>query len=188
MAETAEKPHNSVIGIDTGRIVELATHMTQDEQFGKFRFRVANRWIDGSRSRTSIKDFHAGGDERTERASALTVDSDQPTYLAGENTAPNAVEHYLNALSSCLSTTLVAHASMQGIEMEALDIAAEGRMDARGFFGVSETVRRGYDQVTVHIRARTTANAETLRQLVNYSPVYEMVSRAVPVEISIAVT
>lgn len=85
MAETAEKPHNSVNGIDTGRIVELATRMAQDGQFGKFRFRVANRWIDGSRSRTSIKDFHAGGDERTERPSALTVDSDQPTYLAGEN-------------------------------------------------------------------------------------------------------
>ena len=187
MTDAAEKLNYTVNGIDTGRIVELATNMAQDENFGKFRFRADNQWINGSRSRTSIKDFYAGGDVRTERPQALTVDADQPVYLAGQNAAPNAIEHYLNSLTSCLSTTLVAHASVQGIEIEALDIPAEGQMDARGFFGVSDDINRGYSQVTVDINAKTSADEETIRKLVAYSPVYEMVSKAIPVEINMII-
>lgn len=187
MTNTAEKLDHVINGVDTGRIVELATNMSQDDNFGKFRFRADNVWINGSRSRTLIKDFYAGNDERTERVRTLTVDADQPVFLAGQNTAPNAVEHYLNSLVSCLNTTIVAHASVQGIPIEEIDISAEGEMDARGFFGVSDDVSRGYNKVYVDIRAKTPADEETLRKLMSYSPVYEMVSRAVPVEVNITI-
>ena len=187
MNNTAEKLDHIDNGIDTSRIVELATNMVEDENFGKFRFRADNQWINGSRSRTSIKDYYAGGDERTERPGTLIVDADQPAYLGGQNTAPNAVEHYLNSLTSCLSTTVVAHASVQGIALEALEISAEGQMDARGFFGVSDDVNRGYNLIKVDIRARTSADVETIRKLTSYSPVYEMVSKAIPVDLKITV-
>ena len=113
------------------------------------------------------------------------MDADQPVYLGGQNTAPNAVEHYLGSLVSCLDTTIVAHASAQGISLDELDISAEGHMDARGFFGVSDEVRRGYNRIVVDIRARTSTDAETLEKLASYSPVYEMVSRAIPLELKI---
>ena len=187
MTYTTEKNDHIVNGINTDRIIELATNMTQDENFGKFRFRVDNQWISGSRSCTSIKDFYAGGDERTERAQPLTVEADQPVYLGGQNSAPNAVEHYLNSLTSCLSTTLVAHASVQGIPLEELEISAEGQMDARGFFGVSDDVNRGYTSINVDIKAKGSTDEETLRELASYSPVYEMVSRGIPVELNITV-
>lgn len=187
MTNTAEKLDDIVNGVNTSRIVELATNMTTNESFGKFRFRADNEWINGSRSRTSIKNFYAGNDERTERAQALLVDADQPVYLAGENTAPNAVEHYLNSLASCINTTVIAHASVQGIPIDALDTTAEGEMDARGFFGVSDDVKRGYSKINVEIRAKTPADEQSLRKLINYSPVYEMVSKAVPVEVNIAI-
>ena len=185
MSNTAEQFDPIVNGIDTSRIVNLATNMTEDESFGKFRFRANNQWLDGSRSRTAFKDFYAGGQERTERPAALTVDADQPDYLGGQNTAPNAVEHYLGSLVSCLNTTIVAHGSAQGIALDELVISAEGHMDARGFFGVSEEVRRGYNRIEVDIRARTSADEATLRQMASYSPVYEMVSKAIPVEVRI---
>lgn len=187
MNNTAEKIDHIVNGINTDRIIELATNMSQDEAFGKFRFRADNQWINGSRSRTSIKDFYAGGNERTERAQPLTVDADQPVYLGGQNSAPNAVEHYLNSLISCLNTTIVAHASVQGIPLENLEISAEGEMDARGFFGVSGDVNCGYNNISVDIKAKSSANEETLRELASYSPVYEMVSKAIPVELNITV-
>lgn len=187
MTNTEKKLNHVVNSIDTDRIVELATNMSQDDNFGKFRFRADNEWINGSRSRTSIKNFYAGNDERTERAQSLTVDADQPVFLAGQNTAPNAVEHYLNSLVSCLTTTVVAHASVQGIPIEALDISAEGEMDARGFFGVSDDVSRGYNKVFVDIKAKMHADEETLRKLISYSPVYEMVSKAIPVEVNITI-
>jgi uncharacterized OsmC-like protein len=187
MTNTAEKLDHLVNGTDTGRIIELATNMGQDDSFGKFRFRADNEWINGSRSRTSIKNFYAGNTEQDERAQALTVDADQPIFLAGQNTAPNAVEHYLNSLVSCLNTTAVAHASVQGIPIEELNISAEGEMDARGFFGVSDDVNRGYNKIKVDIRGKMSADEETLRKLISYSPVYEMVSRALPVEVNITI-
>ncbi|MEH6549342.1 MAG: OsmC family protein [Pseudomonadales bacterium] len=187
MTNTAEKLNYLVNGVDTDRIVELATNMSQDENFGKFRFRADNHWIDGSRSRTSIKNFYAGNNERTERSQSLPVAADQPVFLGGQNTAPNAVEHYLNSLVSCLTTTIVAHASVQSIPIEAFDVCAEGEMDARGFFGVSDDVNRGYNKISVEINARTSADEETLRKLMSYSPVYEMVSKAVPVAVKIII-
>ena len=187
MNDTAMKLDHIVNGIDTSRIVELATNMTADENFGISRFRADNRWLNGSRSRTSIKDFYAGGYERTERSQALTLDADQPLYLGGQNSAPNAVEYYLHSLISCLNTTLVAHASVQGFALQELKISAEGQMDARGFFGVADDVNRGYSKIKVDIQARASTDEETLRKLVSYSPVYEMVAKAIPVELNIAV-
>ena len=174
-------------GINTDRIVELATSMSKDSDFGLFRFRAHNVWLDGSLSQTSIKDFYAGNQERKERPKPLTVNADQPDYLAGNNMAPNAVEHYLNALVSCITTTIIAHGSVQGIEFESLEVSAEGEMDARGFFGVREDVNRGYNKITVDINARTSADEATLKQLLSHSPVYEMVSRAIPVEVNMTV-
>lgn len=182
---TAEQTNHLVNGSDTARIVELATHMSQDENFGKFKFRAQNQWIHGSRSRTTIQGFFAGGKENTDRSQALMVDADQPVFLAGKNTAPNAVEHLLHALTSCLSTTLVAHASVQGIVLDDVIVTAEGDMDARGFFGVSDEVNKGYERIRVNMQIKSTANVDTLKTLTMYSPVYEVISRSVPIELTI---
>ena len=181
---TAEQIKPLINGIDTEQVVDLASKISQDEDYGKFKFRATNAWIDGSRSRTSIQDFYAGGKEDTSRNQALTVDADQPLFLAGENTAPNAVEHLLHSLTSCLNVTLVYHAAVQGIPLEEIKLSAEGEMNARGFFGISETVNKGYERIRVNMQVKSEADVETLTALAMHSPVYEMVSRAVPVEFS----
>ena len=60
MTNTAEKVHHIVNGFNTVRIIDLATKMTQDEDFGKFRFRANNNWINGSRNCSQIINFYAG--------------------------------------------------------------------------------------------------------------------------------
>ena len=179
---TAEMNETLTNGSDTTRIIELATSMSEDKNFGQFQFRAENQWIHGSRSRTSIQGFYAGGQENTDRKQALTLDADQPVFLAGKNTAPNAVEYLLHSLTSCLNTTLVAHASVQGIKLDNVVITAEGDMDARGFFGVSDKVNKGYHHIRVHMQVKSDADIETLTQLAMYSPVYEVVSNSVPIE------
>jgi uncharacterized OsmC-like protein len=185
MNNTAEKTSHIVNGIDAEQIVNLATSMGKDENFGKFKFRANNHWLGGSRSRTSIQGFYAGGVENTDRKNALTVDADQPVFLVGENTAPNAVEYLLHALNSCLSTTLVAHASVQGIQLDAVEVFSEGSMDARGFFGVSDKVNRGYERIRVDMGVKSDADLDALQNMAMYSPVYEVVSRSVPVDFKI---
>lgn len=182
---TVEKVSPLVNGIDTEQVVALVTTVAEDEAFGKFQFRANNQWIQGSRSRTSIQGFYAGAKEDDSRREALTVDTDQPAFLAGKNTAPNAVEHLLHALTSCLTTTLVYHASVQGIELAKIDVSAEGDMNVRGYFGLSETVVKGYECIRVEMVVQSDADVATLTALTMHSPVYDVVSRAVPSEFTL---
>ena len=182
---TAEQTTQLLNGIDTNHVAELATRISQNEEYGNFRFRTNNQWLNGSRSRTAIQGFFAGGKEDRSRTEALTVDADQPSFLAGQNTAPNAVEHYLHSLTSCLNTTLVYHASVQGIPLDEVNVFAEGDMNARGFFGISDDADRGYRGIRVNVEVKSAADVETLTKLAMYSPVYEMVSKAVPVDFTL---
>lgn len=177
------KEINGVLnGIDTGQVMSLAGKIQADEDYGKFKFRATNRWVDGASSKTSIQSFFAGGRENTDREQPMFVEADQPAFLAGNNTAPNSVEHLLHALTSCLTTTLTYHAAVQGIPLGAIETSAEGEMNSKGFFGLSDEVSKGYERIRVNMRVASSASVETLTALAMNSPVYEMVSKAVPVE------
>ena len=181
-AEIKEINNDVMNGIDTGEVTSLAGKIQADENFGKFRFRATNRWIDGARNKTSIQSFFAGGRENTDREEPMFVEADQPTFLAGSNMAPNSVEHLLHALTSCLTTTLTYHAAVQGIPLGAIETSAEGEMNSKGFFGLSDEVSKGYERIRVNMRVASSASVEALTALAMNSPVYEMVSKAVPVE------
>jgi len=61
----------------------------------------------------------------------------------------------------------------------------EGDLDVRGFLGMSTSVRKGYQAIRMHMRVKTAASPEVLRQLAEFSPVHDVVSRSVPVELTI---
>ena len=46
---TAEQTSHIVNGVDTQGVVNLATKIAQDEDYGKFTFRANNYWINGAR-------------------------------------------------------------------------------------------------------------------------------------------
>jgi uncharacterized OsmC-like protein len=173
---------NVINGIDTDHVMNLAGRISEDEDYGRFQFRANNRWVNGARSETGIQGFFAGGREDTSRKEPMIVAADQPAFLGGTNSAPNSVEHLLHALTSCLTTTLTYHASVQGISLGAIETSAVGDLNSRGFFGLSDDVRKGYQRIKVSMRVASQASVETLTALAMNSPVFEMVSRAVPVE------
>ena len=181
-ATATNLPTRTVNGVDPNRVMALAGQIQQDPDYGRFQFRASNRWLDGSRNRSAIQDFYAGKEERHERDEALVVEADQPDFLGGTNVAPNPVEHLLHALGSCLTNTLVYHASVQGIVLDSVETEVRGDLDARGFFGLSDEVRRGYEGIRVTMRVGSEADEAQLTTLAMHSPVYEMVSRSTPME------
>jgi uncharacterized OsmC-like protein len=185
MNNTAEQMKHIINGVNTDDVASLATKISEDEDYGKFIFRASNQWINGARSRSSIQGFYAGGKENTDRNEALYVDADQPVFLGGQNTAPNPVEHLLHALDSCLTVTLVYHAAVQGIHLDAVETSSEGDMNARGFFGISDQVNKGYRQIRVNMRVKSDADVDTLTTLAMFSPVYEVVSKSVPIDFTL---
>ena len=48
---------------------------------------------------------------------------------------------------------------------------------------MDETVRKGFSTVRVRMQVKSDADAGTLKSLAQYSPVYDIVSKSLPVEI-----
>ena len=176
---------NCVNGVDVDQINHVVESITADTEFGKFQFRARNRWVDGGLNRSQIKSFRAGGREDGTRSKPFTLDADEPQLVAGNDSAPNSMEYVLHALVSCMTGTLVYHAAVQNITINSVSSSIEGDMDVRGLLGMSDEVPKGFNQVRVSMRVDSNADVETLTKLALFSPVYDIVSRSLPVAFSI---
>jgi len=171
-----------VNGVPTGQLLEVIDLIQQDAEMAQFQFRLHNHWQGGSINRSRMDEWFALGNEQS-RDRQITLDADEPELIAGQDTAPTPVEYVLHALVSCLTTTMVYHASVQGIAIESVKSRIEGDIDVRGFFGLSDEVRKGFNTVRVVMRVKSQADAETLRNLAMYSAVYDIVANSLPVEL-----
>ena len=85
-----------------------------------------------------------------------------------------------------MTTTMVYHAAVRGIKLEEVESELEGDLDLRGFFGISDEVRPGYQEIRVNFTVKTDAeNLETLKELIKLSPVYDVVSSGTRVFVQI---
>lgn len=184
---TAQPLENRKIvnGVDVGALGDTVTAIKKDTTLGAFRFRLTNRWIDGGHNRSVIKGFYGAGEENTTRTEPFVLDSGEPQILLGEDTGANPVEYLLHALTGCMTTSLVYHAAARGIEVRKLSSEVEGDIDIRGFLGMDLSVPKGYKEIRVRFRAESDGDAETLRTCASYSPVYSVVSKALPVKLEI---
>jgi uncharacterized OsmC-like protein len=184
-SNAVEQKQDMTNGVDVGQVMNMIGAIEADPGYAKFQWRATNRWINGGLSRSRVKEFFAGNAEDTTREEAFTLNADEPKIAAGQNTAPNSMEYVLHALGTCLTGTLVYHAAVRGIRIEAVESSYRGDMDVRGLFGLADDVRKGFNKVAVDMRVKSEASAEQLTELALYSPVYEMVSRALPVEFTL---
>lgn len=170
-----------VNGVDVDQVMGVIDEIGVDPDFAKFQFRATNQWISGGHSRSRIKDFFAGNAEDDSREEAFSLDADEPKIAAGKDCAPNSMEYVLHSLATCLTGTLVYHAAVRGIGVDAIESSYTGDMDVRGLFGLSEDVRKGFNKVTVNMRVKSNAEPEELKELALFSPVYDIVSKSLPV-------
>jgi hypothetical protein len=85
-----------------------------------------------------------------------------------------------------MTTTLVYHAAVRGIKLEEVESELEGDLDLRGFLGISDEVRPGYQEIRVNFKVKTDAeNLETLKELIKLSPVYDVVSSGTRVNVQL---
>ncbi len=111
---------------------------------------------------------------------------DEPPILAGNDEGANPVEHLLHALASCVTTSMVAHAAVRGIQIEELESELEGDIDLRGFLGLAADVPKGYTNIRVKFKVKTDAdNIEKLKKLAEFSPVYNTLIHGTNVDIQV---
>lgn len=171
-------------GVNVTQLMSTIDAIKEQPELARFKFRATNEWMDGTQNVATIKSFY-GACSETERQDPFRFLADEPPVLCGKDEGANPVEFLLSALSMCVTTSIVAHAAARGIEIDSVESKLEGDLDVRGFLGMSATVPKGYEAIRMHMCVKTSGSAEALRQLAEYSPVYDVVSRSVPVELTI---
>jgi uncharacterized OsmC-like protein len=180
---------HTINGVDVDRLSGTIDHIGADPTLARFQFRARNHWIDGGHSRSTIKEFYGAGQEDTSRTEPFVLDSDEPPVLLGNNQAPNTPEYVLHALAACLSGTIVYHAAARGIALDGLEATIEGDVDLRGFLGLDNSVRPGFENIRVTFKVAgdfDDAQLAELASLTRYSPVRDIVTNPVPVAIDVA--
>ena len=185
MSAQALRAPTIVNGVNVTALFETVEAVSANPEIAKFNFRAKNTWLGGDRNRSTIKDFTGALEEHRGGVQAFIADNGEPDVLLGDDSAPNPVEWLLHALIGCMTTTTAYHAAANGIVIEAIDSELEGDLDLRGFLGLSPDVRKGYSAIRVRMRVKTKASADAIKQLTQMSPVLDVVSRSVPVNVSV---
>ena len=149
--------------------------------------------LESEKSKLTFKtSSNLGGRFRSDvtiRQHSMTID--EPASLGGTDEGPSPVEIILAALGSCQEITYRAYATAMGIDIGRISVELEGDIDFRGFFGVDEAVRPGYDKIraTVTIESNAPENdIDKLRQVVNrHCPVLDILCNSIPVELNVIV-
>lgn len=125
------------------------------------------------------------------QASSHGFTIDEPTALGGTDNGANPVEHLLAALGSCQVITFQVWAEKLGIQLDAVDISLSGEIDLRGFFGLAEGVRPGFQSIDVSVQLSGPESAERYEELTRaveeHCPVLDGLGNAVPVRTTYAV-
>jgi uncharacterized OsmC-like protein len=181
--------NRNINGVDVDQLFSMIDAIKETPGLAKFEFRANNRWINGGHNRTSVKDFYGAGREDASRKQTFVFDNDEPVVLLGEDNGANPVEFVLHALAGCLTTSLVYHAAAQGIKIDAVESTFEGDLDLRGFLGMNEDVRNGYEDIRVTFKIKADAPDEKLKELCELaqkrSPVFDIVTNRVPVKVQL---
>jgi uncharacterized OsmC-like protein len=162
---------SKINGIDTDALRSIAEEVSADYTKGMTTWNVSTRWKEGTRTETSVTESMVGG-QRIEKD--FRINMDEPTELLGTNQFPNPQEYLMASFNSCIAVGYVAACAMEGIVLEDLYIETTGDIDLRGFLGLDENVKPGYDELkyTVHIKGEGTPE--------QFQKVHEIVSATSP--------
>ncbi len=191
MEQTAnvEKNMKMVNGVKVDELYGTIDAVKNAPVIATFRFRAENKWQDGGHNRTTIKNFY-GTQQDHQRSKAFILDADEPPILLGRDLGPNPVEYLLTALASCVTTSIVYHAAARGIVIRSMESRLEGDIDLQGFLGIRDDVPKGFKEIRMFVTIDADASKEELEDIVKlgptYSPVYDTVTRPVPVTVQLA--
>lgn len=152
MSDTSAK---SCMTLNLGNYMNFLRMVQEDPSKARFSFSTRTHWKGGAQTETTAR--------------GRTIAADEPEAFGGQDSAADPVELLLAALASCVSIGLVTQAAKRGIDFEDFEIDVRGDMDLRGYLGLDEEVRPGYDNITYTVRVKTDAPAEVIEEMMRIS-------------------
>jgi uncharacterized OsmC-like protein len=184
--QTSNTPGNETVnGIHMETLLGTVHAIEQEPDLGQCKFRARNKWLGGNHNCTTITGFY-GARQEIPHKQTFEMHADEPPIIAGGDVGANPVEHLLNALAACVTTSMVAHAAVRGIHIEELESELEGDIDLRGFLGLSSDVPKGFTEIRVRFKVKSDVdNLERLQRLTAYSPVFNTITQGAKVDIQV---
>lgn len=186
MLNQVKVPQDRVLnGLNVTEYERIVDAVRSEPKLAKFQFRASSRWEGGGLNRTTIRNFYGAGEEQGIENRRFTVDAAEPPVLLGKDEAPNPAEYLLHALVACLANTIVYKAASRGIVVDSIEASLEGDMDARRFLELSNDQRTGYQNIRASFKVKADAAPDELKELAQFSPIFDTVTRGTPVSIEI---
>jgi uncharacterized OsmC-like protein len=182
--ENPKSKHTMLNGVDVTEMEQMIIDIKDDPYMANFTFRASNDWINGANSRTRLDSFYGAGKE-WEHEETFIVEADEPKVMLGTDKAASPGELVLTALASCLATSVSYHGAAKDIKIESIKGEYEGDVDLQGFLGLNTTVNKGFKEINVSLKVKTSADESIVADLVKMSPVYEMLTNPVKVNLEI---
>jgi uncharacterized OsmC-like protein len=166
-----------VNGIDVETLRAKAGAIQAEPKLGMSRWNVTTRWAGGTRSDTQVTNREIGG-QLVKKDFTLRVD--EPVELCGTNQFANPQEFLLAALNACMTVGYVVNFALAGIRLHELSIETRGDIDLRGFLGLDESVKPGYDELSCTVRVKADATPAEIER------VHDVVCRTSPNRFNLA--
>jgi uncharacterized OsmC-like protein len=186
--KTNTQKTQTVNGVNVTQLGESMDAIRETPELSRFKFRVSNRWIEGTYNQATVNSYFGVLQEHDNRK-PMVFDIDEPPVLLGQDRGPNPVEYLLVGLSGCVTTALVAHAAARGIDIKGLETFLEGDLDVQGFLGMSGTIPVSYQGITITFKIDADMTDDEKEELIRlaqqYSPVLATVMNPVPVHLKL---
>ncbi len=184
-----DKTQKTVInGLNMEDVAALIDGVKADASAGETKWKVSSAWRGRTHNRSTVSSFFIGGKESKRE---FTIDIDEPAELGGGNRFANPQEHLLAALNSCMMVGYVALCSLNGIELENLEIDVTGDIDLRCFLGLDDAVAPGYESLEYTVRVKGDGTAEQFEEIhqavMQTSPNFYNLSHAVPLRAALEI-
>ncbi|HXV28622.1 MAG TPA: OsmC family protein [bacterium] len=174
----------TINGVDTHSLKKTVGSIQRNPELGRCEFRLRNEWVTGDQNRSQVHDFYAAGGEQKHKK-AFQFQAGEPELIAGRDEGANPVEFLLSGLSGCMTTTIAYYAALNGHTIKKMESEYKGDLDMRGLFNLDPNVRPGYQKIRVNFRIQTDAPKEEIAKYYPFSPVYDVVSKSVPIEVNV---
>ncbi len=155
-------------GVDVDFLLTARKALSETPEAAKFQWRASCSWINGTHSRTLVRDFFGLGGEQKHRTE-FNFSADHPEIFSSEDQGPTPVEYVLVGLASCLTAGIAAVAQNRGIQLRSVEATITGSMDIQGILGVDRDVRNGFDDIRVKYHIDADATPAEIKALVAQS-------------------
>jgi len=133
-------------------IEKTVEKMKADPNFGINHNRASTR---------QISDFVAAGKVRNH-----TFISDEPPIRGGTDKGPSPLEYFIAGFSFCQQVIFVLYAARLGIQLDSLEIDADGIVPGRGQYGFKD-FKTGIKEIDYRIRIESKENKGSIMKLVD---------------------